>query len=561
MKRRAWLVGLVSLAMLASLEVAGAAQPQNPATQSDISQLKQVLQDAQHADCSFSSMGKVFAARKLSPNASIQNHIIMGCAAGALAAEQLDFYTQRLRPMIPGVAQFENSLQRECQKCSGTGKVKAQCKTCHGGGRCLSPNCKGGTQVIRGMNGRVTTMPCPSCGGSGSCRTCKGAGEVMTACPSCFGRGGTFDTSIALAVCQDHVTKAIEEIEGVQDALIAARHQEEIRARREAIDEEAYKQEKEARVRAIAVEAEARGRAQAEQAAKAAAAEAERKRKEAEDKIYAEQDRRYLPSIVIIEGDLGVGTGFICVFGGKKVVISNVHVLNGNSIVHLRLVSNGQEIEYTKIWVCPTRDVAIYELENPDIGPALSIYDISGKKLSNDEIIVVFGNSAGGGVATTLRGKIQGLGPDEIEVQADFVSGNSGSPIIAYEYGQVIGMATYVTKRDAKSWTTENTRFAGGAVRRFGVRLDNLSWGDFEKVDFQQYLRGLEVVNAATEFVDQEILPALRQHRYPSLSARQRAASLCAQLDNPSIVPPWIIKFSDDNALYRAMCRKLAATD
>lgn len=542
-------------------EAKGALQGQNAPAQSDLARLKQVLLDAQHADCSFSSMGKVFASRKLSPNASIQNHIILGCAAGVLAAEQPDFYTQRLRPLVPGVGQFEKSLQRECRKCSGSGKVQGQCKTCRGGGRCLSPNCKGGTQVLHGMNGRVTTMPCPGCGGSGSCRTCKGTGEVMTPCPTCFGRGGTFDTSIALAVCQNHVTKAIEEIEGVQAALDAARHQEEIQARREAIDEEAYKQEKEARVRAIAVEAEARGKAQAEQAAKAAAAEAERKRKAAEDKIYAEHDRRYLPSIVIIEGDLGVGTGFICVFGGKKVVISNVHVLNGNSEVHLRLVSSGKEIEYTKIWVCPTRDVAIYELEDPDIGPALSIYDISGKKLNNDERIVVFGNSAGGGVATTLRGKIQGLGPDEIEVQADFVSGNSGSPIIAYDYGQVIGMATYATKRDAKSWTTENTRFAGGTVRRFGVRLDNLSWSDFEKVDFRQYLRGLEVVKATVDFVNQELPIVLRQKRYPSLDTRQRAARLCAQLDDPSIVPPWMIKFSDDNALYRLVCRKLAAAD
>lgn len=544
------------LAFLLLFPAVWAASAQSP---SDVAPLKKALVDAQHADFDFSALGKVFAARRLSPNASIQNHIVLGCAAGSLAAGKTDFYQQRLRPLVPSVGPFENSLQRVCQRCSGSGKIPGQCKTCRGSGRCISPSCQDGTQVVHGFNGRVTTMPCPSCGGSGSCRACKGTGEVRNACPSCFGRGGTFDTSTALEICKDHISKALEEIEGFEAARNAARRKAEIQAKRDAIDAEAYKQEKEARVRAIAVEAEARGKAQAEQAAKAAAAEEERKRKAAEDKKYAEQDRRFIPSIVIIEGDESVGTGFICIFGGKKVVISNIHVLNGNKEVRLRLVSSGKEIRHTQIWVCPNRDVAVYELANPDIGPALAIYDISSEKLNNDEKIVVFGNSDGGGVATTLRGKVQGLGPDEVEVQADFVSGNSGSPIIAYDYGKVIGMATYATKRDVKSWATENTRFAGGNVRRFGVRLDNLSWDDFVKVDFRQYLRGLDIVKDTVGFVDEQLLPVLRQNRRSY--APSPAARLCAQLDDSSVVPPWMIRFSDDNALYRNLCHKIRDWD
>jgi hypothetical protein len=548
------------LAFLSLLAAAWAAPAQSP---SDAAPLKKALEDAQHGDFDFSALGKVFAVRRLSPNASIQNHIVLGCAAGSLAAGKTDFYNQRLRPLVPLVVPFEKSLLRDCPSCSGSGKKTGQCKNCRGSGRCPSPSCQDGTQVMHGLNGRVTTMPCPSCGGSGSCRACKGTGEVQTPCHACFGRGGTFDTSVALEICKDHVSQALEELEGVEAARNAARRKAEIQARRDAIDAEAYKQEKEARVRAIAVEAEARGKARAEQDAKAAAAEAERKRKADEEKKYAEQDRRFIPSIVIIEGDLSVGTGFICIFGGKKVVVSNAHVLNGNSEVRLRLVSSGEEIQHTKIWVCPKRDVALYELANPEIAPALSVYDISSNKLSNDEKIVVFGNSDGGGVATTLRGKVQGIGPDEVEVQADFVSGNSGSPIIAYDYGKVIGMATYARKLDVKSWATENTRFAGGNVRRFGVRLDNLSWNDFEKVDFHQYLQGLDIVKDAIDFVDQQLLPVLRQgRRYsPSPAARQRAASLCSQLDDPSVVPPWMMRFSDDNSLYRTLCHKIAGAD
>ena len=63
---------------------------------------------------------------------------------------------------------------------------------------------------------------------------------------------------------------------------------------------------------------------------------------------------------------------------------------------------------------------------------------------SIDDDVVVLGNAEGGGVINTIKGKIVGVGPNLVEVDAAFVPGNSGSPIIHLKTGKVIGVATYL---------------------------------------------------------------------------------------------------------------------
>jgi hypothetical protein len=90
-----------------------------------------------------------------------------------------------------------------------------------------------------------------------------------------------------------------------------------------------------------------------------------------------------------------------------------------------------------------------------------------------DDGILVLGNSEGAGVITQLKGTIKGLGPDVMEVDAPFVSGNSGSPIVTTN-GDVLGVATFVTRPRTINWVEAGTPFA--QARRFGVRLQ----GDIE---------------------------------------------------------------------------------
>jgi hypothetical protein len=103
------------------------------------------------------------------------------------------------------------------------------------------------------------------------------------------------------------------------------------------------------------------------------------------------------------------------------------------------------------------------------------------------ESATVYGNSQGSGLITKLDGHVLSIGPTEIEVDIDFVQGNSGSPIINRD-GYVMGIATYATKSMNYDWITEGTRFE--KARRFGTRLDiPIAWNKVSpKALYQQTL-------------------------------------------------------------------------
>jgi hypothetical protein len=184
-------------------------------------------------------------------------------------------------------------------------------------------------------------------------------------------------------------------------------------------------------------------------------------------------------AIVIIKGSMGDGTGFMANFKGKKVVITNTHVIKDNKNFKF-YTRSGREIKIKNLFFSKDRDISILETEDQQITP-LQICDNVGE-LKNSTPVVVYGNSQGESVITEVKGTLQGTGPTEIESDAKFVEGNSGSPIIETPTGKVIGVATRATCR--YSWTTYNTKFE---VRRFGTRIDNITWDDFQKYDRKKY--------------------------------------------------------------------------
>ena len=100
----------------------------------------------------------------------------------------------------------------------------------------------------------------------------------------------------------------------------------------------------------------------------------------------------------------------------------------------------------------------LFEVGMPDIG----------------EAVTILGNSDGRGVVTEIRGHILGVGPQQIEVDAPFVAGNSGSPVLN-RVGRVVGVASYLRNcRDNADWSKRNTRYNG--VRRFALRLSGIRW-------------------------------------------------------------------------------------
>lgn len=201
---------------------------------------------------------------------------------------------------------------------------------------------------------------------------------------------------------------------------------------------------------------------------------------------------KLLGALVIIETESGQGSGFIVSSGNKKFTITNRHVIQGASNILMRTV-DGVKLLVRGIELSDTLDAArlsFYEPTNSSV-PTLTVSTnnpVIGDKIS------VYGNSLGKGAITMLDGAVLGIGPDAVEVNADFVPGNSGSPILDAR-DEVIGIATLITRGSrGQDWVTRGTRFE--EVRRFGVRISIKDrWIPVEQKLFYKQAKLLERAN------------------------------------------------------------------
>ena len=196
-------------------------------------------------------------------------------------------------------------------------------------------------------------------------------------------------------------------------------------------------------------------------------------------KVVAEVDNDQMPTnafsyvkdkLVTLTLDEVQGSGFVLAMGPKKYLVTNEHVVRaGNGKKPRALLLNGDVLEIGECEVAKDRDLIRFELPSNAVAMQMSreIPEI-GKG------VVVYGNSDGGGVSTQIAGKILGVGGDKLEIDAMFVNGNSGSPVVN-ERGYVDGVATYLTNfTNANNWVKKDTRYNG--VRRYATRLVNMPW-------------------------------------------------------------------------------------
>ena len=194
--------------------------------------------------------------------------------------------------------------------------------------------------------------------------------------------------------------------------------------------------------------------------------------------------------LVIVQCDTSTGSGFVVTMEeGKKFFVTNKHVVEG---------LNGKQLKLGQFYrAAKDEDLVRFEIVDAE-QPSLTM---SKEEPNVGDEIYIFGNSDGAGVATDITGKINGVGPDEIEVDAAFVHGNSGSAVLASD-GSVVGVATYAIKGvDPKDWVKTDTRYA--KVRRFALRLLNVSWHTERYATF--YARCLKEIKKHNEEVG--ILP------------------------------------------------------
>ena len=196
-------------------------------------------------------------------------------------------------------------------------------------------------------------------------------------------------------------------------------------------------------------------------------------------------------SLVLVEGGQGNGSGFVCSLYGKRTLLTNQHVVEGNP--HVRFTNlNQTQIKTATAKAATGHDIIAYEV--PDFVPALEpILDFSQSVLVGDQVVVL-GNTEGARVVKPLAGKVVGIGPNLVEISSEFLPGNSGSPIIHLKTGKVIGIATYALIRKVDSLTGEGKP----SVRRFGYRLDTVqAW---QPVDWRVYQAEAAAAKKITEF-------------------------------------------------------------
>ncbi len=208
-----------------------------------------------------------------------------------------------------------------------------------------------------------------------------------------------------------------------------------------------------------------------------------------------------LHNLVVIKHDDGAGSGFVARIDGQRYLLTNQHVILGASGLSFKTLG-GETLRPKKIELAASRDIARLLL---DEGDGLGVSNAVGI----DVPIAVFGNSEGAGVATELYGKTTGVGADVLEVSAEFVKGNSGSPLLNTD-GEVLGIASYVMFSPARR-DTEGTKFES-QTRRFCYKITGADW---QEVNWRKFNRDYgEPYAESVRFVEdvQSLLSGMNQY-------------------------------------------------
>lgn len=193
----------------------------------------------------------------------------------------------------------------------------------------------------------------------------------------------------------------------------------------------------------------------------------------------------YRGDLVFVRGRGGIGSGFIAQFKKHKYFVTNAHVLAGNAGAALELLDRTPlQLQTNGAIAAVGHDlIAILVSAGGDGIPTIDSVDAD---VSVGDDVVAFGNALAGGVINPLLGKVVGLGPRTIEVNAQFEPGNSGGPIIHLRSGKVIGVATYATRHGKLSGEK--------STRRFAYRLDTVA--AWQLLDYKRFQYEYDVLNA-----------------------------------------------------------------
>jgi Trypsin-like peptidase domain len=257
---------------------------------------------------------------------------------------------------------------------------------------------------------------------------------------------------------------------------------------------------------------------------------------------------KYRDSLVVIEGEKGRGSGFVCKMDDKPWLMTNIHVMADNPNPRFATM-NGKMLNLGPSFLGVDHDIFRGSVpEGTEMLEAMKDLDVNAKI---GDAIAVLGNPEGAGVIKPIEGHIVGIGPNLVEVDAPFVPGNSGSPIVHVASGKVIGIATYliIRKVDTKGKDGVET-----TIRRFGYRIDNVAqwqpvnWPYF----YAQSAQAAKIEATGEEFA--QLFKDLREDKMLStnyentgiqralqnLESAKRANSRMSQADLASVRRQWL---------------------
>ena len=154
-------------------------------------------------------------------------------------------------------------------------------------------------------------------------------------------------------------------------------------------------------------------------------------------------------SVVLIQTDLGLGSGFI--YDKEGHIITNYHVIEAAENIQVAFL-NGNITEASRVGEDPYSDLAIIEV-NPKITTLYPVELGNSSNLTVGEPLAAMGNPFGlsdtitAGIVSALGRTLDAPGGfrivDIIQVDAAINPGNSGGPLVNLE-GQVVGVNTAI---------------------------------------------------------------------------------------------------------------------
>lgn len=196
----------------------------------------------------------------------------------------------------------------------------------------------------------------------------------------------------------------------------------------------------------------------------------------------------YHDSLVFVSGNEGSGSGFIATIGKGAFLVTNCHVVAEIHDAAFKTL-DGSIVQGGAASAAVGEDIFCMQL--PQGGRPFEIMQGVDTNAAIGDSVVVLGNAEGAGVVNTIVGKIVGIGPNLVEVDAPFVPGNSGSPIVHLKTGKVIGVATYTVTN--KYDLTTDQKLKDPIIRRFGYRLNSVkawqpvNWSAFNAQSAQMH--------------------------------------------------------------------------